>query len=164
MGAVIPRYKRDALPQMLASAGNQREERLTPHCGRSCGSNPTCSYKPPRRYQHRTGVDYAEISHDHTFCPLCPTYILVLTTSNGYLAQSCQFNCSLQTSRKRISEEVHDKNLNRKPLVIYTLRTQQHILVEWVLLTSETPAIAPAANWYAKGRGFSVDDMVGCID
>ena len=32
------------------------------------------------------------------------------------------------------------------------------------LLTSETPAIAPAANWYAKGRGFSGDDMVGCVD
>ena len=27
-------------------------------------------------------------------------------------------------------------------------------------LTSDTPATAPAANWYAKGKGFSVDVMV----
>lgn len=67
---------------------------------------------------------------------------------------------SVTNAQKRISEEVHDKNLSRESLVIYTLRTQEDILIEWVLLTSETPAIAPAANWYAKGRS----DMVGCID
>jgi hypothetical protein len=65
----------------------------------------------------------------------------------------------------RIQEEekVHDKNLASRR----SAKVARQDSAKQLRLTSDTPATAPAANWYAKGSGFAslfdmmIDD-IGC--
>ena len=84
------------------------------------------------------------------------SYTLVLTTSSGYLDTAISYRLDVWAEQDRHHQDLGNGISCLPQEFGYRQRS----------VTSDTPATAPAANWYMKGSGRGVSDilMVSILD